>query len=204
MRRLVTTVRDALGRARTPRMQGHPEFPNLELQQLRMTIAGSAARQCPLPEVPFGYCSRGFRPGDEASWLELLVTDFNNWNRERFDAFLSEPERRQGSCVIEYKGRIVAATFASRLSAQPLIGSVDYVVCDSEHRGRKLGLIACGTVARYLGENGYQSISLATDDCRLAAIKVYFDLGFAPVINRIDMPVRWEAIRHQLETYSST
>ncbi len=204
MRRLAAAVRDALGRERTPRMQGHPEFPDLKPQQLRMTITGSAARQCQLPEVPFGYCSRGYRPSDEASWLELIATEFGRWDRERFDAFLSEPERRQGSCVIEHKGRIVAATFATRLTDQPLTGTVDYVVCDSEHRGCKLGLIACGTVARYLGESGYQSISLLTDDCRLAAIKVYFDLGFTPVINRIDMPVRWEAIRHQLETYPST
>ena len=204
MRRLVAVVRDALGRRLSPQQpQAHPEFPDLKPQQLRMAISGSAARQCQFPEVPFGYCSRSFRSGDEASWLELIATEFERWDRERFDAFLSEPERQQGSCVIEHEGRIVAATFASRLTAQPLTGSVDYVVSDSAHRGRKLGLIACGAVTRYLGEQGYESVSLATDDWRLAAIKVYFDLGFTPVINRIDMPARWEAIRQQLEAHSS-
>jgi mycothiol synthase len=204
MRRLATTVRDALGRLQNPRTAAHPEFPDLEPRQLTMAIAGSAARQCQLPQAPFGYCSRHFRPGDEASWLHLIETEFERWDRERFDAFLSEPERRQGSCVIEHKGLIVAATFASRATAHPLTGTVDYVACDPAHRGRKLGLMACGAVVKYLGENGYDSVSLKTDDWRLAAIKVYFDLGFTPVINRIDMSARWEAIRHQLEAYSST
>ena len=204
MRRLATAVRDALGRVQNLPTPAHPEFPDLKPRQLTMAIAGSVARQCQLPEAPFGYCSRPFRPGDEASWLHLIATEFEHWDRERFDTFLSEPERRQGSCVIEHDGRIVAATFASRATAHPLTGTVDYVVCDPAHRCRKLGLITCGAVGKYLGENGYDSISLQTDDWRLAAIKVYFDLGFTPVINRIDMSVRWEAIRHQLETYSST
>ena len=204
MRRLASVVRDALGRKLSPQQPQHPEFPGFRPQQLRMAISGTAARQCQFPEVPFGYRFRGFRPGDEGSWIELIATEFERWDRVRFDAFLSEPERQQGSRVIEHDGRIVAATFASCLTTQPLTGSVDYVVCNSAHRGRKLGLITCGAVTRYLGKNGYQSVSLLTDDWRLAAIRVYFDLGFTPIINRIDMPARWEAIRQQLEIHSST
>ena len=207
MRRLTSMVRRALGwsdqNAQAP-ASAHPDFPDLEPRQLTMAIAGSAATRCEFPELPAGYGLRTFRPGDEATWVELLTLEFNNWNRERFDAYLCEPERLQGSRVIEHEGRIVAATCASRATTQPLTGTVDYVVSHPAHRGRKLGLIACGAVARYLGENGYDSISLLTDDWRLAAIKVYLNLGFAPVINRIDMPARWETIRQQLETHPST
>ena len=204
MRRLTSIVRRALGRDGTVPASAHAEFPDLGPRQLTMAIAGSAATQCELPEVPAGYCLRTFRPGDEASWLELLVVDFDDWHRQRLDAFLGEPERRQGSHVIEHGGRIVAATFASRAATQPPTATVDYVVCAPAHRGRKLGLIACGAVTRYLGESGYDSISLLTDDWRLAAIKIYFDLGFKPVVNRIDMAARWEAVRQQLETHTST
>lgn len=205
MRRLANAVRRLLGRRRARQPAGrHPDFPELEERQLAMSIAGSAARQCQLPEIPSGYCIRSFEPGDEDSWIDLIAKEFGRWERERFDAYLAEPERRQGSRVVECEGRIVAATFASRVTEQPLIGRVDYVVSDPAHRGRRLGLIACGAVTHHLGERGYYSISLATDDWRLPAIKVYFDLGFTPIINRIDMPARWEAVRQQLEAHSST
>ncbi len=205
MRRLASAVRQMLGRQQSPQQtHAHPDFPDLKPRQLTMSIAGSVAKGCQLPELPFGYCIRSFKPGDETGWIDLIATEFERWDRKHFDAYLSERERRQGSRLIEFEGRIVAATFASHVRSQPLIGGVDYVVSDPVHRGRKLGLIACGAVVRNLGESGYESVSLVTDDWRLPAIKIYFDLGFTPVINRIDMPARWEAVRKQLETKSST
>ena len=189
------------GRSSAPTGLTHPEFPDLEPRQLTMAMPGAAARRIELPEVPAGYTCRSYRPGDEASWVELLAIDFTTWDRQRFDEFMAAPERRAGSRVIERKGEIVAATFASRVSSQPLSGAVDYVACHPAHRGRKLGLITCGTVTRRLGETGYESIRLLTDDWRLPAIKVYFHLGFSPVVDRIDMPVRWEAVRRQLDLH---
>ena len=203
LRRLAVAVYRFLRWQRSPSAADltHPEFPDLEPRQLTMAMPGAAARRIELPDVPAGYTCRSYRPGDEASWIELLTVDFTTWDRERFHEFMAAPERREGSCVIEHDGRIVAATFASRVSSQPLSGAVDYVACHPAHRGRRLGLIACGTVARRLGGKGYVSIRLLTDDWRLPAIKVYFHLGFSPVVNRIDMPARWEAVRRQLDLH---
>ena len=96
MRRLANAVRRLLGRRRARQPIGrHPDFPELEERQLAMSIAGSAARQCQLPEIPSGYCIRSFEPGDEDSWIDLIAKEFGRWERERFDAYLAEPERRQ-------------------------------------------------------------------------------------------------------------
>lgn len=199
MRRLATAVRDWVGRGRGSSPSSvRPEFPDLEPRQLTMAITGAAARLLELPAVPAGYALRAYQAGDETAWMELLAIEFPHWDNQQFDDYLAAPDRRQGSRVIERDGRIVAATFATRVSSQPLTGTVDYVVCHPDHRGRKLGLIACGAVTGCLGEKGYQSISLQTDDWRLPAIKVYLDLGYRPVMNRIDMPVRWETVTQRL------
>jgi hypothetical protein len=50
----------------------------------------------------------------------------------------------------------------------------------------------------YLADQGYATISLQTDDWRLAAIKTYFNLGFEPVMTRADMPERWLNVKQQL------
>ncbi|MEC7841984.1 MAG: GNAT family N-acetyltransferase [Candidatus Latescibacterota bacterium] len=117
---------------------------------------------------------------------------------EKFDAYTAEPERLAGSRAVECDGRLVAATFASQRSRDPLAGALDFVVCHPEHRGRRLGLIVCAAAIEHLADQGYATISLQTDDWRLAAIKTYFNLGFEPVMTRIDMPDRWLKVIQQL------
>ena len=78
------------------------------------------------------------------------------------------------------------------------IGVVTTDMSDPEHQGRRLGLIVCAAVIEHLADQGYATISLQTDDWRLAAIKTYFNLGFEPVMTRVDMPDRWLKVRQQL------
>ena len=51
----------------------------------------------------------------------------------------------------------------------------------------------------FFAEQGYESIILLTDDWRLPAIGLYLSLGFDPVMEREDMPSRWQAIMAELE-----
>ena len=119
-------------------------------------------------------------------------------------------ERREGSCLVEHNGRIVAATFASRIGNQPhnppigggnssQVGVLDFVVTHPDHRGKGLGRATCTEVARFLVSRGCKTITLGTDDWRLPAIHIYLSMGFNPVINRDDMPRRWAAVYENLK-----
>ncbi len=164
-----------------------------------MAATHAAARGAFPPELPAGYELRGFRPGDQPGWVELLTaTEFGGWTAGKLDEYLARPERLEGSRAIECNGRLVAATFASQRRLDPPEGALDYVVCHPDHRGRRLGRIVCAAVMRYLVAAGYDTITLLTDDWRLAAIKTYFNLGFTPIMTRRDMPDRWLEVRRQL------
>ena len=180
-------------------------------QQLRMVIEKEAVRQLPDVVVPTGYALRRYRSGDVASWADALRQGgFIDWTEARVLDYLKNPERREGSSLAEFGGRIVAATFASRLGNQPHnpgdfvaepsnIGVLDFVVTHPDHRGKGLGRATCTKVARFLISRGCKMIELGTDDWRLPAIHVYLSLGFEPVINRSDMPGRWDAVMKKLK-----
>ena len=179
-------------------MTGSPA-PELPPQQLFMVADAARARAVPPPGLPAGCQLRGFRPGDQPGWVELLAASgFEGWTVEKFDAYTAEPERLTGSRAVERDGRLVAATFASQRSLDPPTGALDYVICHPGHRGRRLGRIVCAAAMEYLADQGYTTISLLTDDWRLAAIKTYFNLGFEPVMTRVDMPDRWLKVTQQL------
>ena len=180
-------------------------------KQLSMVIDEATVDRLPDVLLPAGYVIRPCRPGDTASWADALrAGGFESWGEEQVLEFLESPERRKGSRVVEWEGRIVAATFATRISNRtpmtdvgdfdPLEeGALDYVVTHPEHRGRGLGRATCTEVSRFLVARGYKTVSLGTDDWRLPAIHVYLSMGFRPLMNRNDMSARWAAIYKKLK-----
>ncbi len=171
----------------------------LASKQLSMSIGIEQIQALQAVVLPAGYQLRTYRVGDAVGWIKLLAAaGFEGWNEDKFTTYMQERERIKGSYVISYNGEPVAATFASHRRVEPMEGALDYVVCHPDHRNRKLGHAVCAAVLLYLGEQQYQVVSLATDDWRLAAIKLYLNLGFRPLINRVDMPLRWETVYLQL------
>ncbi len=180
-------------------------------QQLRMVIEKEAVCQLSDVVVPTDYVLRPYRFGDVASWADTLRKGgFTDWTEARVQDYLKDAERKEGSSLVEFGGRIVAATFASRLGNQPHnpsdavagpsnVGVLDFVVTHPEHRGRGLGKATCSAVARFLVSRGCETIELGTDDWRLPAIHVYLSMGFRPVMNRSDMPGRWAAVIEKLK-----
>lgn len=178
-------------------------------KQLRM-VSDKASIDC-LPDVrlPGGYVLRAYRSGDAESWSDTLRKGgFTDWTEQRVLEYLANDERRKGSSLVEFKGRIVAATFASRLGNQPHnpdvgepseVGILDFVVTHPDHRGKGLGRATCTEVARFLVAHGCDTIELGTDDWRLPAIHLYLSLGFRPVMNRSDMPERWATVIAKLK-----
>ncbi|MCY3960036.1 MAG: GNAT family N-acetyltransferase [Chloroflexi bacterium] len=162
--------------------------------------------------LPDGYELRCYRPSDTDSLTATLrASGFGDWDAARVLAYLDDPDRRAGSAVVAFDGRVVASTFASRMSSDrvsPLTGKpgepqregvLDYVATHPDHRGRGLGRATCTAVSHYLVEQGCEMVSLLTDDWRLPAIHLYLSLGYEPVMNRADMPGRWARVRTVLE-----
>ncbi len=170
-------------------------------KQLSMIITAQAAARMPDPVTPPGFTLRGYRAGDEDSWVTLINSGEygSDWDRAHFDEYMTGPERIPGSRVAEWEGEIAAATFASVQPDMEDMGRVDFVTSLPRYRGYGLGRLVCAAVTRYLVDKGYSRIILFTDDWRLPAIGLYLSMGFEPQMTREDMPGRWEKIRQNLE-----
>ncbi|MCE2456888.1 MAG: GNAT family N-acetyltransferase [Dehalococcoidia bacterium] len=170
-------------------------------KQLSMIISASRAEDMPEYTVPEGFVVRGYLPGDEESWTELLNTgDYgSDWDRTRVVEFLAGPERAVGSVVVARDSRVVAATFASVEVDRDFTGRVDFVTSHPDVRGLGLGRVVCTGVVRYLVGKGYPEVILYTDDWRLPAIGLYLSMGFEPQMTRSNMPERWRRVMKQLE-----
>ena len=178
--------------------------PNIELppMQLSMIIEAQDARRILAARMPNDFELRSYRPGDEDSWIELINTgEFgSDWDRPRFEEYMTGPERMVGSRVAVRDGTIVAATFASVQAGMDDTGRVDFVTSLPRYRGMGLGRLVCSAVVRYLVDKGYSRVILFTDDWRLPAIGLYLSMGFRPQMTREDMPGRWEAAMGKLES----
>jgi mycothiol synthase len=162
--------------------------------------------------VPEGYLVRGYREGDVVTMAAALqAVGFRNCGVDRVVETLEDADRRAGSALVEYRGMIVAVTFASRTSSSetnPATGNpgepwregvLDNVATHPDHQGRGLGRATCTAVSRYLVEQGCETVQLLTDDWRLPAIHLYLSMGYRPVMSRSDMPARWAAVTSELE-----
>lgn len=192
------------------------ENRELSAKQLCMAIGADGVWAMPDVVAHEGYGLRRYRPGDEESMgATLRAAGFTDWDADRVLGYLEDADRRAGSAVVAFEGRVVASTFASRMSSdrvspvtrmpgEPLReGVLDYVATHPDHQGRGLGRATCTAVSRYLVGQGCAMVSLLTDDWRLAAIHLYLSLGFEPVMNRDDMPERWARVRTELERHGN-
>ena len=193
---------------------GQVEGGDLPAKQLCMVIDAAGVRKMPDVVVPRGYVLRRYREGDGVTLAGTLRgAGFVDWDVARVLGYLEDADRRAGSAVVEYEGIIVASTFASRTSTgatSPVTGKagdprqegvLDYVATHPDHQGRGLGRATCTAVSRYLVDQGCETVSLWTDDWRLPAIHLYLSLGYRPVMNRGDMPGRWDAVMAELEKH---
>lgn len=169
--------------------------------QLRM-VRGNLAR-LPRPKVAGGYRLRTYRPGDEADWARLIRTYIGGqWDAESTRADLTGQERffPDGLFFVEStRGEVVGTACAWRPSAEEWEeGELHMVAVDEKHRGHGLGRSVCLAVLRYFREKGFTRVRLSTDDFRLPAIKIYLDLGFAPVIVDELHRQRWQDVQATL------
>lgn len=147
---------------------------------------------------------------DKYRLRQFVLTD-----REKYFKLLEVTE--MGACPLDYwfqyilpngffvvehikSGDLVGACFASHQSKlrHPFAGNLGWLAVDPSHRGNKIGIVLVDAVLRRLLHSGYERIYLETHDFRLAAIKIYLQMGWLPFLYTHEMNQRWEVIYSQL------
>lgn len=160
--------------------------------QIRVNISANTIGSIPYWKSPKGYYLRRIQKSDDKRLPKLLSSaKVREWGSgfdiPKMREYLNHPERRHGSYVIEYQGKLVASCFATRRAEFcPSWGILDYVCVQAQHQGKGLGFGVCAAVLRYFRSQGYKAVTLTTlsiarDNHHLSAIKTYLKLGFLPV-----------------------
>lgn len=157
--------------------------------QLRMVR--QSVKLVEIPPIPRDYKLRQLRNSDVKSYQELFSLAFH-----MPDALAKTLEKvlADGFFVIEHlpSSSIVASCVAERESKIGKNCILGWLVCDPSHTGKKLGTIVAATVTNKLAKEGCENPLLSTDDFRLAAIRIYLELGWRPYLYKPDMKQRWD------------
>src|SRR5262245_59442498 len=170
--------------------------------QLQMVLPDPApAAQRPV-EVPAGFSPRCYHLGDEQALIALMQrAGFSGFGPATLAEWLPRA-LPDGYFVVadENTARLVATTLAAHhpSSLHPFGGELCWLAVDPDFRRRGLGRLTCTLTTRRLIEAGYRRIYLTTDDDRLAAIRLYLELGYVPFSYDATMPARWDAVYARL------
>lgn len=163
--------------------------------QLRMIWPRHLLGTPPEAALPAGYRLHFGRPGDEPHFFQLMArVGWPGWDAAHFQRW--QPRIvPQGWFVVVHEPTqgIVASAMALRdekeFSCQG--GELGWVSCDPAHRGKGLGAAVSAAATARLLQEGFSHIHLYTEEWRLAALKLYLRLGYAPLLYAPDMPERW-------------
>jgi len=152
-----------------------------------------------LPDLalPAGYRLRTYRPGDEAAWADIInrAGQLGEYTPEKVRDALTGQDRfhAEGLVFIEtHAGEAVATACAWLNRADDWrAGQVHMVAVVPEHQGKRLSYWASVAVCRVFERWGVPQVFLLTDEFRKAAVKVYLNLSFRPVIRSKDHYDRW-------------
>jgi mycothiol synthase len=167
-------------------------------KQLQMTWPGHGSISPPTFSIPPEYTLRTFQPGDEEGYLHLMhLAEFSYWTQQNVQESLLRAVPRGLFLIVHNPTDCLVATTSAQHSSYHQ-GEIGWVAGDPTHRGKKLGFAVCAAALQRLVEIGYREITLKTDDFRLPAVKIYFELGFIPCLTSDDMNQRWQKVCQQL------
>jgi mycothiol synthase len=170
--------------------------------QLQMLWPPSRAGTPPHVSVAEGYTLRCFRPEEMPAYLELAhAAGFDRFDAESVTGYMTH-NLPGGFFVVEADagGELAASAMAQDSPDQMHPGGsvLGWVMGRPAHSGKGLGMTVCAAATAQLLRAGYQRIYLKTDEFRLAAIKIYFKLGWLPLLFAPDMEERWRNVCEQL------
>lgn len=171
-------------------------------EQLQMIWPAYLLGAPPAPRLPAGYHLRGYRAGDEPRFCELMaLAGWPGWDAERLRPWLARIIPGGWMLAVHTASETIVATAMAlhdHSDQHPFGGELGWVAADPAHHGWGLGQAVSAAVTARLIAAGYRNIHLYTEHWRLAALKSYLRLGYAPLLHTPAMPARWEAICAQL------
>ena len=159
-----------------------------------------------LPEIqlPEGYHIRSYRPGDEAAWADIInrAGDLGEHTAESArESLTGKPHfHPEGLLFVTTDTGDPVATACAWLFREDIwtAGQLHMVAVVPEHQGKRLSYWVSAAVCHVHRRWGVSEIVLTTDEFRLAAVKVYINLGFRPVMRTPEHFDRWITV---YETY---
>jgi mycothiol synthase len=168
------------------------------MAELQMIWPRTRLTQPPACHVPDGYFMRTYQSGDEAAFFELMErAGFSGWNMTEFESWLRRILPDGLYFVFHMSSGQMAATAMAvhnPTRLHPFGATLSCVAAAPAYQGQGLGRLVSAAVTQRLLQAGYKEIYMETDDWRLAAIKTYLKLGWAPFLFQADMPGRWKSV----------
>ena len=156
-------------------------------------------RDLPPLDIPAGYTLRHFRDSDVVGLNAVLSDAFDG--PMDFAVYVMQnpgfmPQRTWVICQDETIVAVASMLYEPICDAANRDGAafLHWVAGRKGHAGKKLGYWACLAVMYRMVSEGYRLAGLGTDDGRLAAIKTYLNLGFAPRLVADCQRDRWRGI----------
>ena len=167
-------------------------------KQLQMIWPADRLKSPPDQPAPAGYALRAYAESDAGDYVALMrAAGFSTWDAEKTRNALARC-LPGGLFVLAHHptGKLVATAMAipTALENHPNGGELGWVAGDPAHKGKNLGCVVCAAATRRFLKAGFSDIFLRTDDYRLAAIKTYLKLGYAPLLFAPDMRARWNEV----------
>ncbi len=154
--------------------------------------------------MPEGYSLRTWRSEDEGLWLdvqrdaEILFKVEESLFAHEF-GYNSQLARERVLFIVDSRG-VAAGTLSlwePHEEFDASYGRIHWVAVRSAHQGKGLAKAALCEALRRMREWHSRSY-LLTSSARLAAVKVYLDLGFRPDLRPEDAAAAWDVVRQHL------
>lgn len=175
----------------------HPYVESRFPRQLEMVLR--RRERVAFPAAPAGYMLRAFRDGDEPAYKDLFRLA---WPDEGTLPYARAHALPGGLLVVEDAGSGLlvgsCVAFTPETPSHAGDGSLGWLVVDAAHGRRGLARLLAGSVTNRLLDEGYALPWLGTEDDRIAALRLYLDLGWEPHLYAEGMEERWRSIFERL------
>jgi mycothiol synthase len=177
-------------------MTPQDDFPQLLMGWPDIRISG------PVPDINLsaGYQIRTFQPGDEWRLCELMtIPGWPVWQT----GMLAPWHKRMlpdgwHVAVEKNSGLITASCMAIWSDVYFGGGELAWLVTDPNHSGQGLATALATAVTVHFIRTKVNHIHLFTEHYRLAALKIYLQMGYVPLIKSADVLAPWWEVCRRL------
>lgn len=151
--------------------------------------------------LPYGCSLHGHieNETENKKWEDLIEKSFERYFS--FEELLINWKGYKPEYVLYLSkdGKDIATASAVESEDYPNEGYIHMVATMPGYRGLGAGRLIMTAALQSLAARGFKTAVLSTDDERLAAIKLYYSLGFRPMYTHKSHKERWEKIFKQLD-----